>query len=226
MSMIRSTRMRVVAAISSAAIAAAVVVSGLVSSGEAEGATASIPTIRTTSAISFRNDMRKLWEEHVTWTRLVIVSVDASLPDLTANVHRLLRNQVQIGNAVKPFFGERAGDHLTDLLKRNIKLAAKILVDVKEGKTAAFKKAKKAWYRNARLIARFLHSANPRNWPLPALRRMMRKHLDLTLREASDYLGGKYAASVQDFDRVQAEILRMADMLSIGIIKQFPAMFR
>ena len=54
---------------------------------------------------------------------------------------------------------------------------------------------------------------------------MMRRHLNLTLEEASDYLSGRYKASISDFDRVEAEILRMADMLSIGIIRQFPNRF-
>jgi hypothetical protein len=88
-----------------------------------------------------------------------------------------------------------------------------------------FRHAKRAWYENARRIARFLHSANPKQWPLSDLRAMMRRHLNLTLMEASDYLGGKYRAAIANFDRVEAEILRMADMLSLGIIRQFPGRF-
>jgi hypothetical protein len=54
---------------------------------------------------------------------------------------------------------------------------------------------------------------------------MMRDHLDLTLQEAAHQLGGDYAASVADYDAVVTEILEMADMLSTGIIKQFPNAF-
>ena len=38
-------------------------------------------------------------------------------------------------------------------------------------------------------------------------------------------LSGKYPASVAAYDRVEREILGMADMLSTGIIKQFPHRF-
>jgi hypothetical protein len=169
--------------------------------------------------------MRRLWEDHVWWTRLVIVDFAHGLPDRDPTVHRLLVNQVDIGDAVKPFYGQAAGHHLTQLLKTHIRLAAEILVAAKNGDTAAFREAKQAWYRNARRIAGFLHSANPKHWDLSELRTMMRMHLDLTLKEAADYLGGKYRISITDFERVENEILRMADMLSIGIIRQFPAKF-
>src|SRR5690349_13254045 len=62
---------------------------------------------------SFHDAMRKLWEDHITWTRLFIVSAateSGNLPDLGATVDRLLQNQVDIGNAIKPFYGAAAGD--------------------------------------------------------------------------------------------------------------------
>jgi hypothetical protein len=213
------------AVVASVAIVAVVVSLSFISASPATGTTASAPVLHTTAAIQFRNEMRTLWEQHVWWTRMVIVEFAHGLPDLEPTVQRLLRNQVDIGNAIRPYYGNRAADRLTALLKRHIELAAKILAAAKNGNTAAFDRAKKAWYVNARRIAKFLHSANPDNWPLKALRTMMKMHLDLTLQEASDYLTGRYPASIQDFGRVEAEVLRMADTLSIGIIKQFPSKF-
>jgi hypothetical protein len=226
MSTMPGRRRPLIASVAATAIGAALVISSVfVASPPAVGARAVHDAVRTAAAIEFRNGMRKLWEEHVTWTRLVIVSFAAGLPDLNPTLHRLLQNQVDIGNAVKPFYGDAAGDQLTQLLKRHIRLAAKILAAAKSGDMDAFRHAKRAWYKNARRIARFLHAANPQHWPLPDLRTMMRRHLNLTLEEASDYLSGRYKASISDFDRVEAEILRMADMLSIGIIRQFPNRF-
>jgi hypothetical protein len=174
---------------------------------------------------ALHDGMRRLWIDHVTWTRLFIVSFVGDLPDLQATTNRLLRNQVDIGNAVKPFYGGAAGHHLTALLRQHILEAAGVLAAAKAGDTSAFNTAKRAWYRNARKIAGFLPAANPRNWPLMDLRHMMHRHLDLTLTEAADQLGGHYAKSVADFGRVEAEILGMADMLSSEIIAQFPNRF-
>jgi len=176
--------------------------------------------------LAFHDAMRKLWEEHVVWTRLFIVADVANLPDLQPTTARLLANQTDIGDAVKPFYGTARGDHLTALLKRHILLAAKILGDAKAGESQALQRDKRAWYANARQIAGFLHQLNPAHWPLTALRSMMRMHLNLTLTEAVDELTGKYARSVTDFDTVENEILGMADTLSNGIIAQFPGKFQ
>src|SRR5215471_4409339 len=98
--------------------------------------------------LAFHDAMRKLWEQHVLWTRLFIVSDVANLPDLKPTTARLLANQTDIGNAVKPFYGSARGDHLTALLMRHILLAAKIVADAKAGDTSALQRDERAWYAN------------------------------------------------------------------------------
>ena len=180
-------------------------------------------------AQAFHDAMRKLWEDHITWTRMVIVDVLAPsgpLPDTQASVDRLLQNQADIGNAIKPFYGDAAGDQLTELLRQHILIAAEILQDAKAGNTAALNDASARWYANADEIAAFLNAANPKNWPLDEMTSMMHAHLDLTLQEAVTYLHGDYTGSVAAYEQVHLEILDMADMLSTGIIEQFPKMFK
>ena len=53
----------------------------------------------------------------------------------------------------------------------------------------------------------------------------MKMHLDQTLDEATHQLKGDYTASIQDYDHIVNHILGMADVLSDGIIAQFPARF-
>lgn len=174
---------------------------------------------------AFHDAMRKLWEDHVTWTRFVIVSVANDLPDSGPTVQRLLQNQDDIGNAIKPFYGEAAGEQLSALLRDHILIAAEILQAAKNEDTAALEDAIERWYENADEIAEFLNSANPRHWPLEEMRAMMREHLDLTLQEAVDYLNGDHAASIARYDEIHIQALHMADMLSDGIIRQFPQKF-
>jgi hypothetical protein len=184
---------------------------------------AQAPTAR---ALRFHDGMRKLWEDHVTWTRLAIVSFAGGLPDLPATEARLLRNQADLGNAVKPFYGRAAGNRLTSLLRAHILGAVAILQAAKSGDQAQLTNATAAWYVNANQIADFLHRANPRNWPRAELRAMMKTHLDQTLTEAQDQLQGRFAPSVRDYDAVHRHILEMADTLSAGIVAQFPRRFR
>lgn len=175
---------------------------------------------------ALRSAMRALWEDHITWTRLYIVSVAADLPDKDATAQRLLQNQTDIGNAIKPFYGNAAGDKLTALLRGHILTAADLLAAAKAGDTAKVGDASKRWYANADEIAAFLSGANPRHWPLAEMKAMMKGHLDLTLEEATARLKGNWAADIAAYNKVHEQILRMADMLSGGIIRQFPAKFR
>lgn len=170
--------------------------------------------------------MNKLWEEHITWTRVYIMSVTSGLPDADAAAKRLLQNQVDIGNAIKPLYGEQAGDQLTSLLKDHILTAADLLGAAKSGDNAGFEAANKRWYDNANQIAGFLNSANPKNWPLSDMQGMMKSHLDLTLEEATARLKGDWAGDVTAYDKVHNEILEMAGMLTEGIIAQFPDKFK
>jgi hypothetical protein len=176
--------------------------------------------------IAFHDAMRKLWEDHITWTRLYIISAAEDLPDQALTAGRLLQNQTDIGDAIKPFYGEEAGDQLTALLRDHILIAAEVIDAAKAGDTAAFDAALAPWYDNADDIAAFLSAANPDHWPLAEMQAMMKSHLDLTLEEAAARLGGDYAADIAAYDKVHADILHMADMLSDGILHQFPKAFK
>ena len=177
------------------------------------------------SRTQFHDAMRQLWEDHIVWTRMVIVSVADDLPDLPTAVDRLLRNQDDIGDTIKPFYGDAAGEELSQLLREHIVGAADLLAAAKAGDADAVAAASEAWYTNGDAIAAFLAQANPRNWELAEMQAMMRDHLDLTLKEAVARLEGRYVDDVAAYDEIHVQILHMADMLSDGILAQFPARF-
>ncbi len=213
-------------------LAVASMVAVLAISGTQEGhaaaghSHATVASAQTAEQVRFHDRMRKLWEDHITWTRLAIVSFAAGLPDFNQTAARLLRNQEDIGNAIKPYYGRRAGNRLEALLKEPIAGAVELLKAAKAGDDAKFAAAKQAWYRNSRQIARFLSNANPPFLPFAATNRLMKRHLDQTLDEAAHRLGGDFPADIRDYDRIRRHILMMADAISTGIIKQFPGRFR
>jgi hypothetical protein len=189
------------------------------------GARAHAATLAPPTRAAFHDAMRKLWEDHVTWTRLYIVSAAGDLPDKDATTQRLLQNQTDIGNAVAGFYGKPAGDALTALLKSHILIAAELVAASKAGDQAKAGDASRRWYANADSIAAFLHNANPQHWPLAALQSAMKVHLDQTAAEATHRLHGQYALDAQDYDQIVTHILAMADILSDGIEAQFPQKF-
>jgi hypothetical protein len=174
----------------------------------------------TAKRYAFRAEMRRLWEDHIVWTRQVIVGLVAGTPDTNAALTRLLRNQSDIGDAIKPFYGDAAGDKLTALLRDHILIAGRLLTAAKASDTAGFTAAKTEWYANADEIAVFLAGANPR-WSAGELKAMMKTHLDTTLDEGIARLTGNWDADVVAYDKVHAHILHMSDVLSDGIIAQF-----
>jgi hypothetical protein len=148
------------------------------------------------------------------------------LPDASFAAERLLQNQTDIGNAIKPFYGDAAGEQLTALLREHILIAAEIVTAAKAGDTAALNDALARWYVNADDIAAFLNAANPGFWPLAEMQAMMREHLDLTAQELTARLAGDWAADIAAYDQIHVQALAMADMLSTGIIGQFPKAFK
>lgn len=179
---------------------------------------------RKSAEVRLYTKMRTRWDQHMQWTYDTIVAFAAESPGLTPTLNRLLRNQKQLGNLIKPYYGKQAGNQLTKLLTEHIQLAVPVLVAAKAGDTTALNKAVADWYANARELGDFLAAANPA-WHKKDTRAMMKEHITQTIGYASDVLTGKYAKAISDYDQAQKHMDEMADMLSAGIIAQFPNKF-
>jgi hypothetical protein len=204
-------------------------------------------------AWSLKAGMRRLWTDHVIWTRMYMVSAVAGAPvseHLTAALGglvgkvatplggvvslmgtgdaaavRLLRNQEDIGKAVVPFYGEGAGAKLTDLLKEHILIAVDMIAAARAGNNEKFQAEDAKWTRNAEQIADLLSGANP-NWPKHDVVDLLAQHLSLTKQEVTARLKGQWDADVDAFDQIYTEILTLSDVLSDGLVKQFPDRYR
>jgi hypothetical protein len=183
-----------------------------------EAKAAAAPTM---SATDLRNGMRKLWADHTTYTRAYIVSAVAGLPDLSAVTQRLLRNQDDIGSAIKPIYGEDAGKKLAALLRDHILIAADIVKAAKANDSKGVDAGEKKWKGNADDIAAFLAGANP-TWKKPTLTDMLQKHLDFVTKQVVSRIKQDWAGDIQAYDAGFDHMMMFADMLSDGIIKQNP----
>jgi len=172
-------------------------------------------------AKNLHQDMRRLWTDHVVWTRQYIVSALGDQPDQQAAANRLMKNQEDLGAAVAQFYGKEAGDQVTTLLKEHITIAVDLIKAAKGGDKAGQDAADRKWHENATAIADFLSKANP-NWPKATLVDMMNEHLAATTREVVARLQKNWDEDAKAYDAVYAHILKMSDALSDGIAKQFP----
>jgi len=226
----RATRGTAVAAVAVLALSGGVL--SACASAEAEGtshahsssAHANAKHEDSSAVTALHSAMRTLWAQHMEWTYATVVAFAGDSPALQATITRLLRNQADIGTAVAGYYGPAAGKQLTDLLTTHINEAVPVLTAAKAGDTAALTKAVDDWYANAQAIADFLSSANPA-WKQGEMRQMMKEHITQTIGYASAALGGNYADAVTKYDEAEAHMTEMADMLSDGIVAQFPAKF-
>ena len=170
--------------------------------------------------INLRNQMRMLWEQHVYWTRMTIISIAADLPDLDLTTQRLLRSATDFEMAFKPFYGEEIARAFGALIKEHLVIAAQLVKAAKAGDNQAASDAEKRWYANADQIVYFLNRINP-FWSVDEMRSLWYEHLALTKSEAVARLHKEYAKDIAIFDQIEQEALMMADVLSDGIIRQF-----
>jgi hypothetical protein len=299
----------------------------------AKRTTTTAPRGTSATAVSrtvFHDRMRELWADHIVYTRSFIVSASAGAADTSEVLQRLLRNQDEIGEAIKPYYGDAASTQLASLLRNHIQLAGKALVAAKgtapvqtgmsmrdssstyisnrmssdtvssrtdttkinsqnpntaqrksQGDTTKAKQpnarvtgdtmsqrlpsnqygtvrqdttaqagvyaqgsmsvqagqqanqvdtlqvnqAVAALNANADSIAAFLNKANPRGFALAPLQGALHMHIDLLMKEASAQLKKDWSGSVAAFDESLRQASQMADMLSEGIMKQFPSRF-
>ncbi len=225
----RTTSAKSISGLAAAAVTALCAAVGLFGAAAAKtsAATAAVatPAPATAKVVAFHEAMDALWAAHVALTRNVIIDFDSNLPELKPDFARLLLNQAQIGDAIRPYYGKAAGNELTNLLRRHILDAVPVLSAAKAGNKSKLVSAMKVWYANAHQIAAFLSNANPHDWPLAGTSSMMATHLALTTNEAVAHLEHHWSADIMAYDQVSAEIAMMADTLANGIINQFPQKF-
>ena len=168
---------------------------------------------------------RKLWIDHVLWTRSFIVSDLSELEDKGQVLERLLKNQDDIGNSIKPYYGEEAGNKLSTLLREHIELAGEVTNAAKSGDKDNLDKYNKLWYKNADEISDFLSAANP-NYLKEELKDMLHKHLQFVTDQVVARLNKDWNADINSFDKGEDHMIMFADMLIDGIVKQFPEKFK
>lgn len=197
---------------------------------DAVAAAAAVPQPNSASVpaqqLGLRQTMRALWEQHMEWTRLAIVDFVNGSAGFDTTAGRLLQNQTDIGNAIRPFYGDAAAGRLTTLLKAHITDFVAFFEAAKGGDPVAIASTQAAVYENAQQIGDFLASANPKSWPQDTMRSMMKEHIDQTVAYGGDELTGRYADGITVYDQAEAHMLMMADLLSQGIIAQFPGKFQ
>jgi hypothetical protein len=174
--------------------------------------------------VQLNQEFRTLWEQHVAWTRMLIISISEVLRDEKQVTDRLLRNADDMAAVLNRYYGNTAAGHFRNLMRDHLVLAAQLVKAAKSGDTKATAEAERKWYANAEEIAAFQHSINP-HWQTRVIRNMLHEHLRLTKAQAVQRLSKQYQSDIATFDRIERQALGMADEYTRGIVRQFPGFF-
>lgn len=168
--------------------------------------------------------MRTLWQEHVFWTRMAIISIIRDSEDKGPVLSRLLRNSEDMAEALGPYMGNESSHEYGTLIKEHLLIAADLVTAAKDNDQTAFENANNRWYENADKIAGFENNTIPK-LALDGRKAMWYEHLDLTKNETAQLLNKDYNASIDTFDLIEEQANMMADSLANGVIQQFPERF-
>lgn len=177
----------------------------------------------TKEQVNLLNTLRKLWIDHVMWTRSFILSTAFDSGDLEDVTKELLLNPVRFADALRPLYGDKNARRFEELLSDHLLIAAALINAFKKGDSRTVEEQHNKWYVNADMIAQFLSEINP-NWQKTDWQNMLYDHLNMTEYEAAQILSNQFAESIVQYNKIEDEALKMADAMAYGIIKQIPTL--
>jgi len=174
----------------------------------------------TRTELEIMNRFRLLWNQHSEWTRMAITAIVFESPNEEETVTRLLRNPKDFAMTLRIFYGEIIANEFSDLLTEHLTLSAQLVEAIIAGNTEEVEKLNRRWYKNAEDIAELLGKINP-CWSTEDWREMLFEHLRFVTEEAMTLINEEYQRNVDVYDELELQALKMADMMSEGIINQF-----
>ena len=174
--------------------------------------------------VQLLKQMNLVWEQHIMWTRMLLISIAENLKDLEATQARLLRNPKDIADVFRRFYGNAVANRIQQLLTEHLVIGKELIVALKNKNQEEATKLNTKWYQNADEMAEAFSSINP-FYPKEEIRNMLYEHLRLTTNEVNYRLQGNYVEDINSYDMVQKEILKMSQFFVNGIVKQFPNLF-
>ena len=174
--------------------------------------------------VQLLKQMNLVWEQHIMWTRMLLISIAENLKDLEATQARLLRNPKDIADVFRRFYGNVVANRIQQLLTEHLTIGKDLIVALKNKNQEEATRLNTKWYQNADEMAEAFSSINP-FYPREEIRNMLYQHLRLTTNEVNNRLQGNYVEDINSYDMVQKEILRMSQFFVNGIVKQFPNLF-
>ena len=136
-----------------------------------------------------------------------------------------MQNPRDFEAALRTFYGNDNASALSDLMLDQLNIATDLVNAMINADAEAQADAERRWNENADEIASFLHSINS-YWSEADLRTIFRSNLDLLKQLVSDMMARNFEASNDTFTNLERQAMELADVMTQGIVRQFPQFFR
>lgn len=167
--------------------------------------------------VDFKSSLRKLFTDHAVYTVFVLKSIVDNGKDTKVFLDRLLVNQRDIGDQLKPIVGVNNGNAITQLLTEHIKLAGDVITAAVKRDPTLPEKIKKL-FANGDTIALNLSALNPHTVSYEEQKEMWHRHNQFVIDMTIQRIKGNYLQEQQLYDSYYNEILAMSDSIAHGLM--------
>lgn len=182
------------------------------------------PEMMKKTLVDLNKRLRVLWANHSIYDNLLILSIVYDLPILPMIEKRLLRNPTDFKEVLIPFYGEANASRFAHFLTNHINLGEDLFINLKRNDIERANIIERDLLANAEQISRFLASINSM-WSQQEWYRLLANHVRLSRQLMEHYLNSSFDEAINLMEEDYANSLFMGDLMSEGIIKQFPKQF-
>ncbi len=172
---------------------------------------------KTAMQVDLKATMRILWTAHAVYTKFVINGLVDGSGDVDVNAARVLQNQKDIGDQLKPIIGEGNGVELTRLLQTHIKLAKTVATDAVNNSSQLNNDINK-FLNNGDEISEFLERLNPKKLPFDAVSEMFLHHNQQVIDMTTLRIKGQHKEEQRLYDAYFNHMMEMSDAITDAVM--------
>ena len=169
--------------------------------------------------MSWQENIRLLWTDHLIWIRQFLISLMFRLKDLSYVTIRTLQNSIDFSAQLTPFYGLENAKLYETLLTERVLLLAELASTIKFGGDISMQLLK--MQVNADDTATLFASLNP-YWEKAKWQEMLYSQYLLEVQLIKEIYDDKFSTSISTYDQIYQNALKMAAYMIDGITAQFP----
>ncbi|HVI40917.1 MAG TPA: hypothetical protein VM577_09675 [Anaerovoracaceae bacterium] len=169
--------------------------------------------------MSWQENIRLLWTDHLVWIRQLLISLMFRLRDLSYVTIRALQNAIDFSAQLTPFYGVENVKLYETLLVERVLLLAELASTIKMSGDITVQMSK--LHTNADDTAALFSSLNP-YWNKATWQGMLYLQYELEEQLIRQIAEDKFSTSISIYDAIYQNALKMASYMIDGITAQFP----